>query len=154
MRFSLQVQYAVCGVFDLAYNGQGDPVQIRVISERQAIPARYLEQIFQRLRRARLVQSKRGPGGGYTLARRPADITLRDVVEAVEGPLGDRGARASRPLGGEKHPATSYRPSFLWPMLSDNIADMLARTNLELMCREAQRSSVRRAQSGVHMYFI
>jgi len=154
MRLSLQVQYAVCGVFDLAYNGQGDPVQIRVISERQGIPARYLEQNFQRLRRARLVQSKRGAGGGYTLARRPAEITLRDIVEAVEGPLDGRGARARRRIGGDKHSPTPYRPSFLWPMLSESIGDVLARTTLEAMCREAQRSSVRRAHSDVHMYFI
>ena len=68
MRLSLQVRYAICGVFDLAYHAGDAPVQIRVIGERQAIPPRYLEQIFQRLRRARLVTSKRGPGGGYTLA--------------------------------------------------------------------------------------
>jgi hypothetical protein len=90
--FSLQVQYAICGVFDLAYNGHGEPVQIRVISERQAIPARYLEQIFGRLRRSDIVASKRGPGGGYTLARTAATITLREVLEAVEG----RSTRASR----------------------------------------------------------
>ncbi|HBZ72523.1 MAG TPA: transcriptional regulator [Deltaproteobacteria bacterium] len=153
MKLSLQFQYAVCGVFDLAYNGQGEPVQIRVISERQGIPARYLEQIFQRLRRARLVQSKRGPGGGYTLARRPGDITLRDVVEAVEGPLGGQGAKARRGEGDKDSP-TLYRPSFLWPMLSEGIAEVLARTTVEGLCREAQRSSVRRAHSDVHMYFI
>ena len=88
MRLSLQAQYAVCGVFDLAYNGGDQPVQVRVIGERQQIPARYLEQIFQRLRRAKLVQGKRGPGGGYVLARPAGEITLRDVIEAVEGPLG------------------------------------------------------------------
>ena len=154
MRPSLQLQYAVCGVFDLAYNGHGDPVQIRVISERQGIPARYLEQIFQRLRRARLVSSKRGPGGGYTLARRPAEITLRDVAEAVEGPFDARGTRKRLGAGGEKHSATSYRPTFLWPLLSEGIAEVLARTNLETMCRDAQRASVRRAHSDPHMYFI
>src|SRR5688500_6235364 len=75
MRLSLQVQCAICSVFDLAYNGHGEPVQVRVVSERQGIPARYLEQIFRRLRRAELVLSKRGPGGGYTLARPPSRIT-------------------------------------------------------------------------------
>ena len=110
MRFSLQVQYAICSVFDLAYNGQGEPVQVRVVSERQSIPARYLEQIFRRLRQAELVVSKRGPGGGYTLARSPAQITLRDVVEAVEGPL-------SRTLAMEG-PASEHRPAFLWPALA------------------------------------
>ena len=59
MRFSLQVQYAICGVFDLAYHGHGDPVQIRVLSERQGVPARYLEQIFGRLRRNVIVAAVR-----------------------------------------------------------------------------------------------
>src|SRR5215475_16210480 len=94
VRFSLQVQYAICGVFDLAYNGHGEPVQIRVISERQGIPARYLEQIFGRLRRNDIVTSKRGPGGGYTLARTANSITLREVLEAVEGPLDESVAMA------------------------------------------------------------
>ena len=85
MRFSLQVQYAICGSFDLAYNGGGKPVQIRGISERQAIPVRYLEQIFQRLRRAGLIHSKRGPGGGYTLAREPESITLREITFQTNG---------------------------------------------------------------------
>ena len=87
VRFSLQVHYAICGVFDLAYNGRGERVSIQTISERQAIPTRYLEQIFQRLRRADIVTSKRGPGGGYGLSRDPARIDLREIVEAVEGPL-------------------------------------------------------------------
>jgi Rrf2 family protein len=84
---SAQVRYAICGIFDLAYNADMKPVQLRVIGERQNIPPRYLEQIFQRLRKAGLVEGKRGPGGGYTLLRGTAEITLRDVVEAVEGPI-------------------------------------------------------------------
>ena len=59
MRLALRAQYAICAVFDVAYNGQGEPVGVRGISERQAIPARYLEQIFQRLRRAGLVAGRR-----------------------------------------------------------------------------------------------
>ncbi len=153
MRLSLQVQYAVCGVFDLAYNGQGAPVQIRVIGERQGIPPRYLEQIFQRLRRARLVVSKRGPGGGYTLSRPAAEITLRDVVEAVEGPLE---GRTRRTPAGKAPPAreASYRPGFLWPQLAQSIAEVLAKTTIDALCREAARASVRRAHADSHMYFI
>jgi Rrf2 family iron-sulfur cluster assembly transcriptional regulator len=89
MRFSQQAQYAICGMFDLAYNGESLPVQVRVIGDRQRIPARYLEQIFQRLRKAELVRGKRGPGGGYVLARPASAITLRHIVEAVEGPLAE-----------------------------------------------------------------
>ncbi len=149
MWLSLQVQYAICGVFDLAFNGGGAPVQVRVIGERQVIPARYLEQIFQRLRRAELVRSKRGPGGGYVLARPPSEIDIRDIVEAVEGPLVAR--VAGPPSPGRVVP---HRPAFLWSQLADRFGEVLAETTLESLCREAARSAVKRAESDSHMYHI
>lgn len=150
MRLSLQVQYAICGIFDLAYNGEGQPIQIRVICERQEIPARYLEQIFQRLRRAQLVSSKRGPGGGYSLARSPSQITLRSVVEAVEGPLAE--ALTMPPAAGR--PAEGYRPDFLWPELAERLSAALEDTTLDALCREAARHDVKRAHPEAPMYFI
>jgi len=150
VRFSLQVQYAICGVFDLAYNGHGEPVQIRVISERQDIPARYLEQIFARLRRRDLITAKRGPGGGYTLARTAATITLRQVVEAVEGPLAE-----SLPMQDDAGAsARSHRPGFLWPALADGIGQVLDATTFEHLCIQASRSDVPRADAEAPMYFI
>jgi Rrf2 family protein len=148
VRLALRAHYAICGVFDVAYNGQGEPVGIRAISERQAIPARYLEQIFQRLRKAGLVASRRGPGGGYVLARPAAEITLREVVEAVEGPLAD----ALSP--GPPAAATPYRPDFLWPALASGVAGLLSRVSLESLCRDADRAQVERAAPPAPMYFI
>lgn len=146
MRFSLQIQYAICGIFDIAYHGEGVPVQIRVISERQGIPARYLEQIFQRLRRAGLVTSKRGPGGGYTLARLPSEIDLRAIVEAVEGPVDVApGVDAEAPV---------HRPDFFWAGLSDQLATLLEETTIESLCSAALRAEVPRAESEAPMYFI
>lgn len=147
MRLSLQVQYAICSVFDLAYNGQGEPVQVRVVSERQGIPARYLEQIFRRLRQAELVVSKRGPGGGYTLARPAAKITLRDVVEAVEGPL-------PRTLAMAGDPAPAERPSFLWAALARRLGDALGAVAFDAVCRDAERIGVPRVKHEAPMYFI
>ncbi len=147
MRLSLQVRYAICGLFDLAYNGRGTPIQVRIVGERQRIPARYLEQIFQRLRRARLVTGKRGPGGGYVLARPPEEISLRDILEAMEGPRARWFAEADDgPI--------PYRPEFLWPQLARQVSGLLADTTLAGMCREAARNSVRRAGDDGHMYFI
>ena len=148
MRFSLQVQYAICGVFDVAYNGHGEPVQIRVISERQGIPARYLEQIFGRLRRSDIVVSKRGPGGGYTLARTAATITLREVLEAVEGPLSESVAMD------DGSTARKHRPDFLWPALAKRLASELDATTIEQLCSEAARAEVPRAEAAAPMYFI
>jgi Rrf2 family protein len=146
MRLSIQAQYAVCGMFDLAYNGGDQPVQVRVIGERQQIPARYLEQIFQRLRRAKLVRGKRGPGGGYVLARPAGEITLRHVIEAVEGPLG----RLIGALPGE----AAARPSFLWPRLAESVGAALEGIDFGTLCREASRRRVPQAQAAGQMYHI
>ena len=145
MRISQQVQYAICGVFDLAYNGDGRPVQVRVIGERQNIPARYLEQIFQRLRKAKLVSGKRGPGGGYVLGRKPAQISIRDIVEAVEGPVTNTGGE---PQGDER------RPNFLWPDLARRIGDSLAQVTVEDLCRDAARAAVERTTAASFTYQI
>ncbi|NNL67119.1 MAG: Rrf2 family transcriptional regulator [Myxococcales bacterium] len=150
MRWSLQVQYGVYAMFDLAYNGREAPVQVRVIGERQAIPARYLEQIFQRLRRAKLVHGKRGPGGGYTLAREPRDVTLRDVVEAIEGPLGESLVPSPDGLDGDER----HRPTFLWEALADRVGESLAATSLEDLCRQAARRAVERADADAHTWVI
>lgn len=148
MRLSLQVQYAICGLFDLAYNGQGDPVQVRVISERQSIPTRYLEQIFRRLRQGSLVVSKRGPGGGYSLARAASAITLREVLEAVEGPVADSLAMDPGPEG------QGFRPDFVWKELAERFSLALEETTLDALCREAERAQVPRAESEAPMWFI
>lgn len=150
MRLSLQLQYAICGSFDLAYNGGGGPVQIRVISERQGIPSRYLEQIFQRLRRAGLVRSKRGPGGGYALARLPEQISLREIVEAVEGPLAET-LEMEAPRDGS---SPAFRPDFLWNLLAQRLAETLAATSLESLCRQAAIVELPRANPDAPMYFI
>ena len=150
MRLSLQIQYAICGVFDLAYNAGEEPVRIRVISARQTIPARYLEQIFQRLRRANIVASKRGPGGGYTLARPASEISLRDIVEAVEGSLAD----ALNMVPAADPVAAAFRPDFLWKLLADRFADALEETSLDALCRDAARLGVKRESSDAEMYFI
>lgn len=139
MRLSRQVQYALCGIFDLAYNGASGPVRVQTIGERQRIPHRFLEQIFQRLRKAELVTGKRGPGGGYVLTRAPEQISLRDVVEAIEGPVGDRQDQDAD--GWEE---SRYRPDFLWDDLSERLAGALSEIAVSDVCREAARRSVER----------
>ncbi|MEE8184995.1 MAG: Rrf2 family transcriptional regulator [Thermodesulfobacteriota bacterium] len=86
MRLSTKSLYGVRAVFDIAYNSEGLPVQIRDISKRQRISPRYLEQIFQKLKKAGVLRSKRGPHGGYYLAKRLEEITVGDILRATEGP--------------------------------------------------------------------
>jgi Rrf2 family protein len=86
MKLSSKGRYGVQAVFDLAYHKDGKAAQIRDICARQGIPSRFLEQVFRDLKRAGLVRSKRGPRGGYELARPPEAVRLGDVLRAIEGP--------------------------------------------------------------------
>src|ERR1700687_3788351 len=87
MKLSTKSRYGLRALFDIAYNSGTLPAQIQDISRRQDISPRYLEQIFQGLKRAGILKSKRGPQGGYCLTRDPEEITLRDIVTATEGGL-------------------------------------------------------------------
>ena len=87
MKLSNKGRYGVRALFDIAFHNDGRPTQIKDIAAREAIPARFLEQIFQDLKRAGLVGAKRGPRGGYHLSRPAQEILLGDVVRALEGPI-------------------------------------------------------------------
>jgi len=85
MRLSTQSRYGVRAIFDIAYHSEGLETQVKDISRRQGISQRYLEQIFQKLKRAGIVGSKRGPSGGYFLGKKPEDITIGEIIQITEG---------------------------------------------------------------------
>ncbi|MBS9403725.1 Rrf2 family transcriptional regulator [Halomonas sp. TRM85114] len=84
MRLTTKGRYAVTAMLDLAVNAAAGPISLADISRRQEISLSYLEQLFARLRRARLVESVRGPGGGYLLAMAPERISVAQVIDAVD----------------------------------------------------------------------
>jgi Rrf2 family iron-sulfur cluster assembly transcriptional regulator len=86
MKVSTRGDYAARALLSLALHGNDRPTSVKEIAERTHLPQPYLEQILLSVKGAGLVRSKRGVGGGYVLARPPADITLADIVAAVEGP--------------------------------------------------------------------
>lgn len=87
VKLSSKGRYAVRALFDIAFYNEGRPTQVKDIADRQQIPPRFLEQIFQELKRAGIVGSKRGPQGGYLLSQDATSIRLGDVVRALEGPI-------------------------------------------------------------------
>ena len=87
MRMSTKGRFAVNALIDLALREAASPVALATISARQQVSLSYLEQLFSRLRRDGIVESTRGPGGGYTLGRTAAQITVADIVTAVDDPL-------------------------------------------------------------------
>lgn len=87
MRLTTKGRFAVTAMLDLALRGGKNPVTLAGISERQDISLSYLEQLFSRLRRHELVESVRGPGGGYFLAKPLADVSVADIIRAVDEPI-------------------------------------------------------------------
>ena len=87
MRLTTKGRFAVTAMLDLALRGGKNPVTLAGISERQDISLSYLEQLFSRLRRHELVESVRGPGGGYFLTKPLADVSVADIIRAVDEPI-------------------------------------------------------------------
>src|SRR4051812_10253035 len=87
MKLTTKGRFAVTAMLDLALHGTGGPGTLAGISERQKISLSYLEQLFRKLRPRELVESARGPGGGYHLARDAARVSIADIIRAVEEPL-------------------------------------------------------------------
>jgi len=87
MRLTTKGRFAVTAILDLAMSQKGGPVSLAGISERQGISLSYLEQLFGKLRRNAVVTSVRGPGGGYLLAKRLDDVSVADIIRAVDEPM-------------------------------------------------------------------
>jgi len=86
LRLSTRGQYGVRAMFEVA-KGYPEPVTIKEISESQELSAAYLEQILNKLRKAGLIKSIKGPGGGYVLSRRPDEVSIGSILRPLEGPL-------------------------------------------------------------------
>jgi Rrf2 family transcriptional regulator, cysteine metabolism repressor len=87
MRVSLKATYGIMASIDLAIQNGRIPIQSKAIARRQAIPVRFLEQVLHAMKQAGLIDSVRGAQGGYVLAKVPSEISLAEIVEALDGPL-------------------------------------------------------------------
>jgi Rrf2 family transcriptional regulator, iron-sulfur cluster assembly transcription factor len=153
VKLSNKGRYAVRALFDIAFHNDGGPTQVRDIAERQAIPPRFLEQIFQDLKRAGIVGSKRGPQGGYSLARRAVDIRLGDVVRALEGPiaLGDREPGARRMQS--SHDSRRVTEA-IFRDLSTRVESCFDAVTIADVCERAEQLGLRRPGAQRHVYVI
>ena len=129
MKLSTKGRYAMVALADIALQSSDKLVTLGEISERQDISLPYLEQLFVKLRRAGLVESVRGPGGGYKLAKPAAEIRVADILTAVDETVSamHTGAGASGALSGTKAQSLSNR---LWEGLSAHVYVFLHQTRL------------------------
>ncbi len=132
MRLTTKGRFAVTAMIDLAMRQHQGPVTLAGISQRQEISLSYLEQLFGKLRRHEIVESVRGPGGGYNLARRPEDITVADLISAVDEPLDATqcGGKQNCHGDGESH-GTRCMTHDLWATLNAKMVDYLDSVSLK-----------------------
>lgn len=167
MRLSSKTRIGVQALYDMAFHCRGRQAQAKEIARRQQIPVRTLEEVLQELRRAGLVDAQRGPRGGYTLARLPQEISLSQIVRALDGPVehlfalrDDKPApttrrrgrpAAPRPPRGEassagRGPSSNVPgvPEMVWGDVVDQIAAVLGQATLGDFIARAERSGVLR----------
>ena len=143
MRLNTRSRYAVTAMLDLALHDGDGPVALSDIARRQGISLAFLEQLFARLRRARLVAGTRGRGGGYRLCQPPSRVAISDVIVAV-----DRTVDATR-CGGRENCQSEARclTHDLWADLSDHISEFLGDIHLgDLVERQRVREVAARQQ--------
>jgi len=130
LKLSTKGRYAVMALVDLAATSHGKPVSLADIAERQEISLSYLEQLFAKLRRADLVGSVRGPGGGYLLSRPPAEVMIADVILAVDEPIRATRCMPGQPFGCRGTP-TRCMTHDLWEELGRQIYYYLKSVSLD-----------------------
>ena len=134
MRLTTKGRFAVTAMIDLAMHNSEGPVTLAEISERQRISLSYLEQLFGKLRRRTLVSSVRGPGGGYTLARKSDELSVAEIIRAVDEPI-DATQCASKENCRDDRKCLTHD---LWASLNERIFDYLNGVSLAQLVTKAQ----------------
>ena len=145
MRLTTKSRYGARAIFDIAYNSSGAPVQIKDIAVRQQIPQRYLEQIFHKLKQAKVVKSVRGPGGGYLLAKEPAKITLTEIIKAMRESIdpvfcAENGSGAVKKCGRREECVTQQ----IWKEAGEKITEYFDSITVADLCQRAQRMGIKK----------
>jgi Rrf2 family iron-sulfur cluster assembly transcriptional regulator len=147
VKLSTKGRYAVMAMVDLASNGNGRPVALADIAERQEISLSYLEQLFGKLRKGGVVKSVRGPGGGYLLSRPANQTRISDIVLAVDEPLQTTRCMPGSPAGCHNNKGRCLTHD-LWEELGNQIYLYLSSVSLEDVCERRILGSSGLFQSG------
>ncbi len=147
MKMSTKGRYAVMAMIDIGQRGSNSPVSLAAIAERQDISQEYLEQLFSKLRRAGLVESSRGPGGGYRLAREMSEIGISDIILAADEEL--RVTRCSGDAVDGCVRGDQCNAHDLWSSLGRQVMYFLGSITLEDVCQKrnlALAASIKQAK--------
>jgi len=148
VRLSTRGRYALRAMIDLALHTDGEPVLRSDIAERQEISTDYIEQLFVKLRKAGFIESVKGPGGGYILAKSPDQIRAGDIIRTVEGPIALVHCVAPQQETA-CHRIDSCVTHLLWKRLSDKVAEVLDSVTLKDLCDQARELQARELKQAL-----
>ncbi len=140
MRLSTRGRYGLRAMLDMAMDQSDGPITLNSISERQGVSIGYLEQLMVPLKKEGLIRSVRGAQGGYLLARDPEDITVGDIIRALEGPIAPV-ACVSEDYPEECDRAEGCVTRLVWAKVRDSIVEVLDSLTLYALVEEARKNS-------------
>ncbi len=140
-KFPLKITYGIVALLELALNRESTPLQAKLIAQRQEIPARFIEQILQALKQSGIVRSLRGAQGGYSLSQNPADISLADIVQAMNGPSVSPVASPNGSSNGHGNPRKIQETllSDIWQKIQSAELAILSSVSLQTLVDQYQR---------------
>jgi Rrf2 family protein len=154
MRLSTKSRYGVRAIFDIAYHSEGLETQVNDISRRQEISPRYIEQIFQKLKKAGIIGSKRGPKGGYFLVKKPEEITVGEIIRVTEGDIDPvlclDPEDPDQPCGRSKECVTRI----IWNEAGNRLKEYFDSVTIRNLCDNAQEMGIKKEMRGRLMYYI
>ena len=154
MRLSTKSRYGVRAIFDIAYHSGGLETQVNDISKRQEISPRYIEQIFQKLKRAGIIGSKRGPKGGYFLVKKPEEITVGEIIRVTEGDIDPvlcmDPEDPSQPCGRSKECVTRI----IWNEAGNKLKEYFDSVTIKDLCKKAHEMGIKKELDQRFIYYI
>jgi Rrf2 family transcriptional regulator, iron-sulfur cluster assembly transcription factor len=154
MRLSTQSRYGVRAIFDIAYHSEGLETQVKDISRRQEISPRYLEQIFQKLRKAGIVGSKRGPSGGYFLSKKSEEITVGEIVRVTEGGIDPVLCRNPQDSKQPCNRAGECVTRIIWNEAGKRLRGYFDSVTIKDLCKMANDMGLKKELNRRFMYYI
>ena len=140
-KFPIKITYGIIALLELALNRENTPLQAKLIAQRQEIPARFIEQILQALKQAGIVNSLRGAQGGYSLSQDPANISLADIVQAMNGPSASAVASTNGSSNGHGTPRKIQEMLLfdIWQKIQSAELAILSSVSLQTLVDQYQR---------------
>ncbi len=154
MRLSTKSRYGVRAVLDIAYHSEGLETQVKDISRRQGIPPRYIEQIFQKLKKGGVLDSKRGPLGGYLLKKKPEEITVGEIIRITEGDIRPVLCVSSEDSSKPCQKSGDCVTQIIWNEAGSKLKEYFDSITIKDLCNMAKEMGLKKELDQRLMYYI